>query len=61
MSKQINIKRGYDIKLKGKAQGTVQELSLSTYALKPTDFHGMFPKLSVRVGEKVKRGTTVFF
>ncbi len=61
MSNSIKIKRGLDIKLKGKAQEQVQELSLSNYALKPTDFHGMFPKLSARVGDKVKRGSIVFF
>ena len=61
MSKSIKIKRGLDIKLKGMAQEQVQEVSLSKYALKPTDFHGLFPKLSARVGDKVKRGGIVFF
>ncbi len=61
MSQQINIKRGYDIRLKGKALEEVQEIQLSKYALKPTDFHGLFPKLSARVGDKVKRGAPVFF
>ncbi len=61
MSQQIKIKRGYDIKLKGKAEENLQEISLDKYAVKPTDFHGLFPKLSVRVGDKVKRGTLLFF
>lgn len=61
MSQQINLKRGYDIKLKGKAVEQLQELSLTKYAVKPTDFNGLFPKLSVRVGDKVKRGTPIFF
>ncbi len=61
MSQQIKIKRGYDIRLKGKAQEKVQKLSLNKYAVKPTDFHGIFPKLSVRVGDKVKRGAPIFF
>jgi len=61
MSNNIKIKRGLDIKLKGKAQEQVQEVSLSKFALKPTDFHGLFPKLSARVGDKVKRGSIVFF
>lgn len=61
MSQQIKIKRGYDIKLKGKAVEEVQQLALTNYAVKPTDFHGVFPKLSVRVGDKVKRGTPIFF
>ncbi len=61
MSKNIKIKRGYDIKLKGIAQEERDTFQTSKYALKPTDFHGMFPKLSARVGDKVKRGTIVFF
>ncbi len=61
MSQHINIKRGYDIKLKGKAAEQIQALSSKSYAVKPTDFHGVFPKLSVRVGDTVKRGTPIFF
>jgi len=61
MSNSIKIKRGLDIRLKGKAQEQVQDVSLSKFALKPTDFHGLFPKLSARVGDKVKRGSIVFF
>jgi Na+-transporting NADH:ubiquinone oxidoreductase subunit A len=61
MSQQIKIKRGYDIKLKGKAIENLQNISLDKYAVKPTDFHGIFPKLFVRVGDKVKRGTPIFF
>ncbi len=61
MSMNIKIKKGYDIKLVGTAQKEVQEINTSHYALKPTDFHGMLPKLSARVGDKVKRGAPVFF
>ncbi|MCK5846757.1 MAG: Na(+)-translocating NADH-quinone reductase subunit A [Bacteroidales bacterium] len=61
MTMNIKIKKGYDIKLKGIAQKEVQNLQTSHYALKPTDFHGLFPKLLARVGDKVKRGTPVFF
>ena len=61
MSMNIKIKKGYDIKLVGNAQKEVQEINTSYYALKPTDFHGLLPKLSARVGDKVKRGAPVFF
>jgi len=61
MTMNIKIKRGYDIKLKGIAQKEVQNLTISHYALKPTDFHGLLPKLLARVGDKVKRGTPIFF
>ena len=61
MSKQIRIKKGLDLKLSGSADKTTKPLNLKNYALKPTDFHGLFPKLLVRVGDKVKAGSPVFF
>lgn len=61
MSKQIRIKKGLDLKLAGAAEKISKPLNLKNYALKPTDFHGLFPKLLVRVGDKVKAGTPVFF
>ena len=61
MSKQIRIKRGIDLKLAGIAEKKTKSLNLKNYALKPTDFHGLFPKLMVRVGDKVKAGSPVFF
>jgi Na+-transporting NADH:ubiquinone oxidoreductase subunit A len=62
MSNKIKIKRGLDIKLIGKAEKKVQELGLSAfYALKPTDFEGLTPKIIVKEGEKVKAGSPLFF
>jgi len=61
MSKQIRIKKGLDLKLAGAAEKKTKTLNLKNYALKPTDFHGVFPKLMVRVGDKVKAGSPVFF
>jgi Na+-transporting NADH:ubiquinone oxidoreductase subunit A len=61
MSKQIKIKKGLDLKLAGAAEKKTKSLDLKNYALKPTDFHGLFPKLMVRVGDKVKAGSPVFF
>ena len=31
------------------------------YALKPTDFHGLTPKLTVKVGDSVLAGSIIFF
>ena len=31
------------------------------YVIKPTDFHGLTPKLTVKIGDKVKAGTVLFF
>ncbi len=62
MSNKIKIKRGLDIKLIGKAEKEVQELGLSAfYALKPTDFEGLTPKILVKEGETVKAGSPLFF
>ncbi len=61
MSKIIKIKKGLDIPLKGVAKKKLSDSQASQfYALKPTDFHGLTPKLSVKVGAKVKAGSTLF-
>jgi len=57
----IKIKKGLDIKLKGEAEKVTQELNASLYAIKPTDFTGVLPKLSVKEGDVVKAGSTLFF
>lgn len=62
MSEIIEIKKGLDIKLAGEANKSIQELpSGKYYAVKPTDFHGLTPKLAVKVGDKVKMGTCLFY
>ncbi|WP_111706854.1 Na(+)-translocating NADH-quinone reductase subunit A [Lutibacter citreus] len=62
MSKDIHIKKGLDIKLKGKAEkATKAASSSSVYAIKPEDFHSIIPKLAVKVGAKVKAGEAIFY
>jgi Na+-transporting NADH:ubiquinone oxidoreductase subunit A len=62
MSKVIKIKKGLDIKLKGAAEKIISNVqSSSTFAVKPTDFPGVVPKLVARPGDKVKAGSTLFF
>ncbi len=62
MSKDIRIKRGVDIKLKGTADKVYANIPMSeTYVLKPTDFAGILPKLSIKVGDEVEAGSPLFF
>ena len=62
MSKDIRIKKGLDIKLKGEAEKTISKAVVSKYyALRPEDFHSVTPKLAIKVGSKIKAGETVFF
>ena len=61
MSKVIKLKKGLDIQLKGKAEQVVQRAEKVTrYALKPTDFRALTPKLAVKVGDVVKAGDVLF-
>jgi len=62
MSKEIRLKKGLNINLIGEADKVYASVKASErYVVKPTDFHELTPKLSVKVGEKVKAGTTLFF
>ena len=61
MSEDIRLKKGLNIKLTGEAEQVYSTAeSAKTYELKPTDFHGLTPKLIVKVGDNVKAGTPVF-
>ncbi len=62
MSKTIKIRRGLNIPLKGLAEKILNNAERSdTYAIKPTDFHGLVPKLLVEEGEEVKAGSPLFY
>ena len=62
MSKEIRLKKGLNIKLVGEADKVYASVKpTAKYVVKPTDFHGLTPKLTVKVGDKVKAGTVVFF
>ncbi len=62
MSKAIKIKKGADIKLIGVADKTISAAERSTvFALKPDDFFGTIPKLSVKEGAEVKAGSPLFY
>lgn len=62
MGKFIRLKKGFDINLAGKAalkfSSTEQP---ETFAIKPTDFHGIYmPKVVVNEGDAVKAGSPLF-
>ena len=62
MSKDVKIRRGVDIKLKGEADKVHANFPISnTVALRPSDFAGMVPKLMVKQGAQVKAGTPLFY
>jgi Na+-transporting NADH:ubiquinone oxidoreductase subunit A len=62
MSKAVRLKKGLDIKLLGEAdQVKVDSKTPTMVALKPSDFHGLVPKVIIKEGEKVKRGEVVFY
>jgi len=62
MSKAVRLKKGLDIKLLGEAdQVKVEAKKPTMVALKPSDFHGLVPKVTLKEGEKVKRGEVVFY
>jgi Na+-transporting NADH:ubiquinone oxidoreductase subunit A len=63
MSKTIKLKKGFDIKLAGKAEKHLGEFKRAlTFAIKPADFIGMQrPKVTVNEGDLVKAGTPILF
>ena len=62
MSKSVRIRRGLNINLLGDADKVYASVkNHDIYALKPTDFHGLTPKLTVKVGDNVLAGSVVFY
>lgn len=62
MSKDIRLKKGLKINLKGEADKVYASIPQSkSYSLKPTDFHGLTPKLVVKEGDKVQAGSCLFY
>lgn len=61
MSKTIRIRKGLDIRLKGDAEKVlVQPGPAKVVAIKPTDFHGLVPKMLVKPGDHVQAGSPLF-
>jgi Na+-transporting NADH:ubiquinone oxidoreductase subunit A len=61
MPQVYKTRKGLNINLKGKAEKIfVKADPAEYYAVKPTDFHLLAPKLEVKEGDAVKAGTTLF-
>lgn len=62
MSKDIKIKKGLTIRLKGEADKTLSNAPRSrTFAIRPSDFHLITPKMVIKEGAKVQAGDTIFY
>lgn len=63
MSKNVKLKKGFNLNLAGKPESKITEISQpETFALKPTDFPGIeMPKLVAKVGDTVKAGSPVYY
>lgn len=61
MSNDISIKKGLDIKLKGEAEKVTEKAIVSNYySVRPDDFHGVVPRLMVKIGTRVKAGEPLY-
>jgi Na+-transporting NADH:ubiquinone oxidoreductase subunit A len=61
MSELIKIRKGLNIRLKGRAEKIVVKTeNLKLFGIKPGDFIGLNPKLMVQPGDQVKAGTPLF-
>ena len=61
MSKDISIRNGANLNLKGLALMELEVAKKSlNYALNPDDFFGLIPRMLVKEGEKVSKGQPVF-
>jgi len=62
MAEIIKIKRGLDIKLKGGSKDVYSKADPSgLFAVRPSDFHGITPKVVVKEGDDVKVGSVLFY
>ncbi len=61
MSLSVKLKRGLDIRIKGKADTILAgEADSAYYGVKPVDFPGLIPRLNVKPGDMVSAGSPLF-
>ncbi|MBO4568270.1 MAG: Na(+)-translocating NADH-quinone reductase subunit A [Bacteroidales bacterium] len=57
---KVKIRKGLDIRLAGEPSKQLECFEPTSYAVKPTDFIGVVPKLDVAEGDEVRCGTVLF-
>ena len=58
---EYKIKKGFDIKVLGKPKTHIEEYARQhIFAVYPSEFEGLKPRLHVKEGESVKRGDLLF-
>jgi Na+-transporting NADH:ubiquinone oxidoreductase subunit A len=61
MSRTIRIRKGADIRLQGRPAAQVVDAQRSAvYAIQPSDFHGVIPKMEARPGDRLQAGDVLF-
>lgn len=62
MSRTYTIRKGLNIRLTGEAAQVLETPAMTdVFAIKPSDFHGVVPKLLIKEGAEVKAGTPLFY
>ena len=61
MGQSFRIKKGLKINLVGEAEKVLSNSTSKHYAIKPTDFVGLIPKLVVKEGDEVEAGSAIFY
>ena len=58
---EYKIKKGFDVKVTGKPDPTIEDYaSPQLFAVYPSEFEGLKPRLKVKAGDRVKRGDILF-
>lgn len=60
MGQSFKIKKGLKINLIGEAEKVLTNSTSDSYAIKPTDFHGVNPKMMLKEGAEVLAGSPIF-
>ena len=61
MSKDIRIRKGFNLNLDGEANKILVDIHPPKHLHKPADFFSTTPKLLIKEGSKVEKGTPLFF